>query len=154
MTVSLGALQDLTFASASRATSSSFPFERRMSEEELATYLDRRAFAVVASTRRDGRPHATMSSYVRRDATFWLPTVSGSLRERNVAHTPAVSLVVGEGDHQEHLVVIVEADAAVVEPAAVPADVRAAVTGDWVTSWIRVDARRVLSYAAEGVSAS
>jgi hypothetical protein len=33
---------------------------------------------------------------------------------------------------------------------AVPAAVRAAVTGDWVAIWIRLSARRLLSYASAG----
>jgi hypothetical protein len=32
----------------------------------------------------------------------------------------------------------------------VPPDVRAAFTGDWVATWIRLRAERVLSYASGG----
>jgi len=46
-------------------------------------------------------------------------------------------------------VVLLEGPAEVVALAAVPAEVRAAVTGDWVATWIRLTARRLLSYAAE-----
>ena len=45
--------------------------------------------------------------------------------------------------------VLLEGPAEVVALAAVPAEVRAAVTGDWVATWIRLTARRLLSYAAE-----
>jgi hypothetical protein len=31
-----------------------------------------------------------------------------------------------------------------------PADVLAAVTGDWAATWIRLTAERLLSYASEG----
>ena len=58
----LGALQAETFARATTATASSYPPERRLTAAQLASYLDRRAFAVVGSTRADGRPHAAMSS--------------------------------------------------------------------------------------------
>ena len=146
----LGSLQEQTFARATGATTDSFPPQRRLTAAQLAAYLDRRAFAVVGSTRDDGRPHAAMSSYIRRDTIFWLPTVAGSVRERNVRGTPWLTMVIAEGDHGQHIVVITEGPAEVVAPAQVPAEVRAAMTGDWVNAWIRLTAERLLSYAAEG----
>jgi predicted pyridoxine 5'-phosphate oxidase superfamily flavin-nucleotide-binding protein len=146
----LGDLQERTFARATAATAGSYPPEQRLSAAQLASYLDRRAFAVVGSTRADGRPHAAMSGYIRRDATFWLPTVADSVRERNLRATPWLTLVIAEGDRGEHIMVLVEGPAEVVEPTEVPADVRAAATGDWVSAWIRLTAERLLSYAADG----
>jgi Pyridoxamine 5'-phosphate oxidase len=145
-------LQNQTFARASTATASSYPPQRRLSAAQLASYLDRRAFAVVGSTRADGRPHAAMSSYVRRGATFWLPTVAGAVRERNLRGTPWLTMVIAEGDHGEHVVVILEGPAEVVAPADVPGDVRSAAQGDWVEAWIRLEAGRLLSYAAESAT--
>ena len=153
MVDALASLQDQTFARATGATTASFPLRRRLSGAQLAGYLDRRAFAVVATTRRDGRPHATVCSYVRRGATFWLPTVAGAVRERNVRHQPWLSLVVSQGDHGDqgtHVFVLIEGRGTVVAPAEVPPDVRARADGNWVGSWIRVQAERLLSYAAEG----
>jgi len=145
----LGRLQTQTFARATTATTSSYPPERRLTAAQLASYLDRRAFAVVGSTRADGRPHAAMSSYIRRDTTFWLPTVASSVRERNLRATPWLTMVIAEGDRGEHVVVILEGPAEVIAPAEVPVDVRSAAQGDWVNAWIRLQAERVLSYAAE-----
>src|SRR5215472_11280481 len=136
----LGDLQDRTFARATAATAISYPPKRRLSAAQLASYLDRRAFAVVGSTRAGGRPHAAMSVYIRRGTTFWLPTMAGSLRERNLRRTPWLTMVIAEGP------------AEVVAPSDVPADVRAAVTADWVSAWIRMPAERLLSYADEGAS--
>ena len=48
------------------------------------------------------------------------------------------------------MVVLAEGLAAVVAAAGAPAEVRAAVTGDWAAAWIRLTADRLLSYAAEG----
>lgn len=146
----LGALQDRSFARATAATAVSYPPERRLSAAELASYLDRRAFAVVGSARGDGRPHAAMSVYVRRGITFWLPTMAGSIRERNLRNTPWLTMVIAEGDHPVHIAVIIEGPAEIAAPPEVPADVRAAVTGDWVSAWIRLTAERLLSYADEG----
>ena len=145
----LGRLQIQTFARSTTATASSYPPERRLSAPQLASYLDRRAFAVVSSTRADGRPHTAISSYIRRGTTFWLPTVAGSVRERNLRGTPWLTMVIAEGDHGEHVVVILEGPAEVVAPAGVPGDVRSAAQGDWVKAWIRLEAQRLLSYAAE-----
>jgi Pyridoxamine 5'-phosphate oxidase len=149
MSQELGALQDQTFARATSATAHSYPAEQRLSAQQLSHYLDRRAFAVIGSTRPDGRPHAAMSSYVRRGATFWLPTVAGSVRERNLRAQPRLTMTVTEGDRGEHVVVLMEGPADLVAPAEVPAEVRAAVTGDWVTKWIRLRAERLLSYTAD-----
>ena len=146
----LGRLQDRTFLRATAATVGSYPPERRLNAAQLASYLDRRAFAVVGSTRADGRPNAALSSYIRRDGTFWLPTVAGSVRERNLRTAPWLTMVIAEGDHDEHIAVLIEGSAEVVEPSLAPADVRAAVSGDWVSAWIRLTADRLMSYAAEG----
>jgi|SRR5271165_1015736 len=145
----LGGLQDRTFAQASAATAVSYPSDRRLRAAQLVSYLDRRAFAVVASTRGNGRPHAAMSVYIRRGVTFWLPTMAGSVRERNLRGTPWLTMVIAEGDHPEHIAVIIEGPAEVVAPQQVPADVRAAATGDWVSAWICLAAERLLSYADE-----
>jgi hypothetical protein len=112
----LGGLQDRTFARATAATAISYPPERRLSAAQLASYLDRRAFAVVGSTRADGRPHAAMSIYIRRGTTFWLPTMTGSVRERNLRGTPWLTMVIAEGDHPVHIAVIAEGPAEVVAP--------------------------------------
>jgi hypothetical protein len=57
--------------------------------------------------------------------------MAGSVRERNLRGTPWLTMVIPEGDHPEHIAVIVEGPAEVVTPSEVSADVRAAVTGDW-----------------------
>jgi hypothetical protein len=154
MSEQLGSLQDRTFSQATGATVASYPPERRLDAGQLAAYLDRRAFAVVGSTRADCRPHAAMSRYMRRGITFWLPTVAGSVRERNLRGAPWLTMVITEGDYGAHIAVLVEGPAAVVGPAEVPAevpaDVRAEVTGDWASGWIRLTAERLLSYAAPG----
>jgi hypothetical protein len=147
MSESIGELQDRSFERATAATNSSYPPENRLSAAQLESYLDRRKFAVVGSGRKDGRPHAAMSLYVRRGTTFWLPTMAGSVRERNVRRTPWLTLVIAEEDHPVHIAVITEGPVEVVEPDSVPADVRDAVSGDWVSSWIRLTAERLLSYA-------
>jgi hypothetical protein len=146
----LGDLQERSFARATAATAVSYPPERRLSAEQLDSYLGRRAFAVVGSTRPDGRAHTAMSIFIRRGTTFWLPTMAGSVRERNLRGTPWLTMVIAEGDHPVHIAVLIEGPAEIVEPPQVPADVLAVSTSDWVSTWICLTAERLLSYADEG----
>ena len=137
----LGGLQDRTFAQATAATAISYPLERRLRAAQLASYLDRRNFAVVGTTRRNGRPHAAMSVYIRRGVTFWLPTMAGPVRERNLRGTPWLTMVIAEADHPEHIAVIIEG------PEVWERWEGAAATPNWVSAWIRLSAERLLSYA-------
>ena len=98
MSEALAFLQDRSFARAAAATASSCPPGRRPTGQQLAAYLDRRAFAVTGSSRPDGRPHAAMSSFIRRGTAMWLPTVAGSVRERSVHRQPWLTMTVTEGD--------------------------------------------------------
>jgi hypothetical protein len=58
-----------------------------------------------------------MSVYVRRGVTFWPPAMAGSVRERNLRGTPWLTMVIAEGDHPEHIAVIIEVAAEVVRDA-------------------------------------
>jgi hypothetical protein len=77
VTTELATLQEQTFAGATRATIDAYPVANRLTGQQLADYLDRRAFAVIGTGRADGRPHAVISSYVRRGSTFWLLSAPG-----------------------------------------------------------------------------
>jgi Pyridoxamine 5'-phosphate oxidase len=149
MSAELAAIQEQTFASATKATAGSCPPERRLTAGQLAAYLDRRAFAVIGSRRPDGRPHAAISSYIRQGRQFWLPAAAGSVRERNVRARPWLTMTISEGDRDHHVVVLIEGPASVIAPAGVPAEVRAAVPGNWAAAWIRLTAERLLSCTSE-----
>jgi pyridoxamine 5'-phosphate oxidase-like protein len=146
----LDAIQDRTFARVTPATLRAYPLERRLTGSRLTGYLDRRSTGVVSSARPDGRPHSALSSFLRRGATFWLPTFAGTVRERNVRTSPWLVLVVAEGEGAEHIAVIIEGPAAVIPPAAAPASVTEAFGRSWVSAWLRLDAEHVLSYADDG----
>jgi hypothetical protein len=148
----LADLQDRTFARATPTTHRTYPAERRLTAEQLASYLDRRTYAVIGTTRHDGRPHSSMSMYFRRGTTFWLPTVSATVRARNLREQPWLTLVVPEAEDDDHITVIVEGPAETLGLDETPDDVRAGFDRDWVSSWIRLRAERLLSYAAEGAS--
>ncbi|WP_432875535.1 pyridoxamine 5'-phosphate oxidase family protein [Kribbella sp. CA-245084] len=155
MTEVLAALQDRTFAHATAATASTYPPERRLTAEQLTRYLSRREYAVVGTSRPDGRPHASMSMYVRSGTDFWLPAVAGSIRARNLTKNPWLTMVIAENDDETHVAVIAEGPADVVPLDDVSGDVRAAVDQNWpgvwkwVNVWIVLRTERLLSYAAE-----
>ncbi|MDA8396426.1 MAG: pyridoxamine 5'-phosphate oxidase family protein [Actinomycetota bacterium] len=146
----LDELQERTFTRATAVTRRAYPPERRLSGELLSGYLDRRVFAVVTTTRPDGRPHAAITSYFRRGTSFWMPTAVGSAREGNVRHEPWLALVVTEGDRAEHVVVIVEGPCHAVDKSAVPADVAETTREEWVSVWLCLEATRLISYVSEG----
>ena len=146
---SLAEIQERTFARATASTKGSYPPEDRLAEDELRTFLRRRAFAVVTSTRPDGRPHAAISSFACAGTTFWLPTGAGTVRERNIAGQPWVSLVITDGDRGEHVCVIAEGPAEIVSAAEVPPQARADAAGQWAERWIRLRTERLLSYASD-----
>jgi nitroimidazol reductase NimA-like FMN-containing flavoprotein (pyridoxamine 5'-phosphate oxidase superfamily) len=152
----LAALQDASFARANAATRTSYPPERRMTGAQLERYLAQRRYAVVASTRADGRPHAALTAYVCVGGQLWLPAVAGSARARNVAQTPAVSLVLSDGEGDDHAAVVLEGDVSLVPDAEAPGDVTSAYADrhgrapDWANEWLVVTPTRLLSYVAEG----
>ena len=77
--------------------------------------------------------------------------MAGSVRERNLRGTPWLTLVIAEGDHGAHVIVILEGPGEVVAPAEVPGEVRSAAQGDWVRPG-SAEAERLLSYAADSAA--
>jgi hypothetical protein len=47
----------------------------------------------------DGRPHAVVTSYIRRGTTFWLPMVAGTAPEHNLQTNPWLAMTVIDADH-------------------------------------------------------
>jgi general stress protein 26 len=145
----LADLQTQTFDGATATTARSYPPERRLTPDQLASYLDRREYAVVGTTRPDGRPHASMSTYFLRGTSFWLPTLARSVRARNLGTRPWLTLVIPENDDDTHITVIAEGPAEVVALDDVPDDVRTGFDREWIDCWIQLRTERVLSYGAE-----
>jgi general stress protein 26 len=153
---SLEMIQARSFARAASATLDSLPMEKALSGPELVAFLDEPRYASVATTRSDGRPHATMAAYVHRDGRLWLPTVAGAVRVRNVSLQPDITVIVAEGAGDEHVMVMVEGEAVLHE------DPEPILSGwlreawrtaygedlDWAGRIIEVVPTKVLSYSA------
>jgi hypothetical protein len=123
-----------------------------MSGAQLAGYLQRRSYALASSTRPDGRAHAAPTLFTIHAEAFWLPTVGGAVRLRNVEAHPWLALSVLEGEHDTHAAVLTEGPAEVL--ATVPEDVVRATeerntggTLDWATAWLRMTPQRLFSFA-------
>lgn len=145
-------LQQETLASASRATKDSL--QRRLSGAGAVSFLAARRYAVVATTRPDGRPHAAMSGFLVVGRTIWLPVMRGTARARNLRAHPWVCVVIADGEGDEHTMVTFEGAALLVgrPPEAVLAAWarRHGTAPDWAAEWIRVDIERMLTYAGPG----
>ena len=142
---------------ASKATRESWPVETRLVGADVARVLKSRKYAVLATTRPGGRPHAAPVSFaIAADASIWLPTTSGAVRLANVAQQPWASFVLAEGEEQKHLVVL--ADGMVRSLSVAEAKDEAGqvgtdlLTADWVTAWIALRPSRLLAYAAAGAN--
>jgi SAM-dependent methyltransferase len=154
-------IQRESFARAGAGTRASFPRERALTGSRLDSFLDRKHYATLSTTRRDGRPHAAMVGFSVRDGRLWVPSVAGAVRLANLAREPSASLVVTEGEGDSHTVVIVEGDALVHHDQ----DAEDVLAGwmrdewrdrfgtelDWAGAVIELFPRKVLSYAAAGV---
>jgi hypothetical protein len=152
MKVWLEDIQDTTFAGASAATLGSFGPSRRLTGEQLVKVLTTRRNAVVSTTRRDGRPHSTPCAFVLHERSIWLPLVPGAVRAKHVAEQPWISMVISEGQLENHGVVIIEGPALIAEPGEeVLAAAKAKFGGvSWVGQWIELTPERILSNASPG----
>lgn len=152
---SLEMVQARSIDRASRATLGSFPADKALSGPEMDAFLSGRRYAMVATTRPDGRPHATMAAFRHREGRLWLPTVAAAARVRNVTMHPWVTVIVAEGVGDDHIIVMVEGRAILHEDPEpiMSAWFRAAwdsaygTDPSWVGRIIEVVPTKVLSYA-------
>jgi PPOX class probable F420-dependent enzyme len=75
----------------------------RMSDEEVADFLDAQRTVICATNGRDGWPHLMPLWYVVRDGRLWSWTYAKSQKVRNLERDPRASLQVEAGDEYEQL---------------------------------------------------
>lgn len=101
-------IQDRSYDRAAPGLRESFPRSVAMDLSGMAAFLDQKRYAVLATGRRDGRPHAAPIAYSVWRGAFWIATVEGA-RLRNVRSRPYASIVIMEGDERpRHRAVIAE----------------------------------------------
>jgi PPOX class probable F420-dependent enzyme len=71
----------------------------RMSEDEVAGFLDESRRAQVATLNRDGTPHVVPLSYVMVDGTLTLWTDPRSQKIVNLRRDPRITCLVEDGSH-------------------------------------------------------
>ncbi len=149
-------IQEASFARASDATRGAFPEDRRMDGPTLTAFLGRKRYGILSTTRPDGRPQASPVGYALVGTSFAIGTLPDAARVRNLRHQPHASLVVMEGEDDEHGVVIAEGTARLIDPGTAPLEMREPFRGpdghlkDWVGLLIALHPERLLSYAAIG----
>ncbi|HZV72558.1 MAG TPA: pyridoxamine 5'-phosphate oxidase family protein [Conexibacter sp.] len=75
----------------------------RMTEAELAAFLDAQRTVVVATNGRDGWPHLMPLWYVVRDGELWSWTYARSQKVRNLERDPRATLQVESGEQYQEL---------------------------------------------------
>jgi hypothetical protein len=78
----LRGLQDASFSRAGPAVRKAYPPQRRMTGLQLASNLQRRAYALASSTRPGGRAHAAPTLFSIYAEAFWLPTLGDAGPDR------------------------------------------------------------------------
>jgi Pyridoxamine 5''-phosphate oxidase. len=148
----LGRLQDESFRGAGPALRTAYPPARRMTATQLAGYLQRRSYALVSSTRPDGRAHAAPTLFTAHAQAFWLPTLGGAARLGNVRAHPWLALSIVEGEHDSHAALLTEGPAEVLttpptEVQRITAQRNKGGSLDWATAWLRITPQTLFSFA-------
>jgi general stress protein 26 len=151
----LAELQRASYAGA-RGVKSSWPETDALDTDGIAELLGRRRYCVLATARPDGRAHAAPVAFVVAGGAFWFGTVKG-LRLRNLRASPWASLVVMEGEGDEHIALTAEGPVSLHE-----GDQRDAAfeplrerwielhehAPDWADALVELHPERLFSYAA------
>jgi PPOX class probable F420-dependent enzyme len=75
----------------------------RMSDEEVASFLDEQRTVICATNGRQGWPHLMPLWYVVRDGRLWSWTYAKSQKTRNVERDPRATLQVETGTDYDQL---------------------------------------------------
>lgn len=101
-------IQERSYLRASKSLLESYPKTHAMNASELGEFLDRKIYAVLATTRPDGRAHATPVGFLLWRSAFWIASIEGT-RARNLKNQPWASIVIIEGEPpRKHQAVIAE----------------------------------------------
>jgi PPOX class probable F420-dependent enzyme len=86
----------------------------RMSDDEVAAFLDEQRVVICATNGRRGWPHLMPLWYVVRGGELWAWTYAKSQKARNLERDPRATLTIEDGERYEELRgVMIEAQTAV-----------------------------------------
>ena len=152
----LARIQEASFVRASEATRGAFPSDRRMDGATLLSFLARKRYAVLATTRPDGRPQAAPVGYALVGTKFVMASLPGAQRVRNLEFEPHASLVIDEDEGDRHGVVIIDGTTRLLQPLEATLEMRApfrdeaGTLPEWIGILVVLTPERLLSYAAPG----
>ena len=148
------AAQARSYRSAGDGLRRSWPEEGALDREALRALLAEVHYGVLATSRPDGRAHATPVAFSLAAGAFWIGTVAGR-RLANLRALPWAALVVFDGAQGEHRALTAEGPVAIHEgPAFAAARARldeswAARHGhppDWAAALLELAPERVFSH--------
>ena len=152
----LARIQEASFVRASEATRGAFPADRRMDGATLLSFLSLKRYAVLATTRPDGRPQAAPVGYALVGTKFVIASLPGAQRVQNLQHEPHASLVIDQDEGDRHGVVIVDGTVRLLQPLEAALEMRApfrdeaGALPEWIGILVVLTPERLLSYAAPG----
>jgi nitroimidazol reductase NimA-like FMN-containing flavoprotein (pyridoxamine 5'-phosphate oxidase superfamily) len=151
----LARLQEESYVRAGRGLAISWPPESAMNAAQLGAFLEERRYCVLATTSAAGHPVARPVAFAVLDSSFWFATVAGA-RLRNLEHMPWASVVVEDGDGEEHRAVAVDGPVTITgqpPPELLDAwEQRHSSRADWAAAWFELQPQRLVSYSARRVS--
>src|SRR5258708_967448 len=106
-------LQEASYVRADRGLRSSWPRESAMSAEELQSFLHECRYCVLATTTAQGHAQARPVAFTVMGASFWFATVAGG-RLRNLERMPWASIVVADGEGDNHRAVAADGPATII----------------------------------------
>jgi len=89
----------------------------RMSDEELAEFLQEQRTLICATIGPDGAPHVMPLWYLVRDGDVWAWTYAASQKVRNLERDPRATLAIETGEHYDELRGVMLRTRAVIERA-------------------------------------
>ena len=123
------AAQSLSYRAAGEGLKRSWPEPDALDRDGLRALLDEVHYGVLATSRPNGRAHATPIAFTLTEGAFWIGSVEGR-RLANLRATPWGSLVVFAGGRGEHRALTAEGPVAIHEGARFAA-ARERLDGEW-----------------------
>lgn len=149
--MSLHAVQEASYRRASGGILSSWPPEHALGAVELEAFLAERRYCVLATSTRRARPQARPVAFIPFGDALWFAT-GASGRLKNLERTPWASVVVSEGERDQHRALV--ADGPLTIAAAPPEGLLHAWEGrfgtraEWAAAWLELRPERVYSYSS------
>jgi nitroimidazol reductase NimA-like FMN-containing flavoprotein (pyridoxamine 5'-phosphate oxidase superfamily) len=142
-------LQEESYRRADGSLRDSWPKERTMGVAELDEFLAERRYCVLATTTKQGHAQARPVAFTVLGGVFWFATVAGG-RLRNLESTPWASVVISEGEGDDHRAVAADGPVAIAEQ---PAEgvlelwrARFGSRAEWASAWFALRPERLFSY--------